>query len=432
MVDFKRTIALAVEAYRLEKELPEERKLIEEAIATRTKEYSSQRLTTLGSKRKLWRQETKTGYEQFDSAMKAYLSGNQELHKKIYEEVKAASPGEEPSVKEFRIKLRRRLTQEYAAVNHPISLDEQIHISINLAEKAYQATPTEAESAKTDYIKEISSSLSKRNVELGSEAFSAESRASAAHKKMVEKLQATTIPWVEVSAAVNDYKNKKEIAEILRNHQMYLTSFYFDAQGTNIDEQYADAKYIYEKSYANSTNVNEFRKNISAELDDLFFRSTKVLAVLAKINYEPDIRSLYEAIGNMKVFGMSISKDHPTEGKEAMMLAEKLMQKADVFFAKSFKQISNEEVNKFKVEFKDLLHSKDRLMHWKPIVANIMVALTGVGLLAIAAKAIYSAVKDKDKGFSAYSGLFFFDNNRFKELTDSTEKKSSRAFGKNG
>ncbi|STY83186.1 Ankyrin repeat protein [Legionella quateirensis] len=80
---------------------------------------------------------------------------------------------------------------------------------------------------------------------------------------------------------------------------------------------------------------------------------------------------------------------------------------------------------KFKADFKGLLNSKNDQMRehreiWKPIVANILISLTGIGLLALAGHALYQAVKswNQNEEITVNKLMFFGQTESEKKVED--------------
>jgi ankyrin repeat protein len=122
---------------------------------------------------------------------------------------------------------------------------------------------------------------------------------------------------------------------------------------------------------------------------------------------------LFQKIQAMHNYGVLLRDQGVSKGQLAIELASDLTDMANQFFEQEPAQRNFAE---FKPRFSTLLHSKDHEMStyriaWGTIVANIAIALTGVGLLFIAGKLIYSKVTEG-------RALFFFKKSR----TTSEEK----------
>ena len=115
----------------------------------------------------------------------------------------------------------------------------------------------------------------------------------------------------------------------------------------------------------------------------------------------------------MHDYGVLLRNQGASKGQVAIDLAGKLTTMANEFFGQKPEQRNFAELEP---QFSALLHSKDKEMSayrisWGTIVANVAIALTGVGLLLIAGKLIHSKVTEN-------RALFFFQ----KSKTTSEEK----------
>lgn len=130
-----------------------------------------------------------------------------------------------------------------------------------------------------------------------------------------------------------------------------------------------------------------------------------------------NLSDLYSKIINMKEYGVSLLAVDNLKGHAAVHLADQL-EKTAKSYSESL-QHSDKNLEQFKTEFKKLLHSQDDLMKthrelWKPISANILLALTGLGLLAIVVKTCVAWADNasNNKPFSFNNALFFAKTNR--------------------
>lgn len=105
-------------------------------------------------------------------------------------------------------------------------------------------------------------------------------------------------------------------------------------------------------------------------------------------------------ISEMNRYGETLkNKGIGSKGNEVTKLAKTLETQIDEFIERaSQKSVTREETQAFKSEFERALHAQDNLMNthrtlWKPIVTNILIAFTGIGLLALIARGIYLAVQ---------------------------------------
>lgn len=141
-------------------------------------------------------------------------------------------------------------------------------------------------------------------------------------------------------------------------------------------------------------------------------------------NIHPQIKLLYEQINAMADYGKTLEKIDKPKGEIASTLADQLNDKLTLFLS-THESPTPEEESKFRTEFKELLHSKDEEMsthraRWKPIVANIALALTGIGTLALIIQLAYS--KYKTGKF-----LLFWDKTKRQGLVDAMDEPLEKA-----
>ncbi len=122
---------------------------------------------------------------------------------------------------------------------------------------------------------------------------------------------------------------------------------------------------------------------------------------------------LQKTIANMNTYGEKLKREgEPHKGETLVELSKKLEQTAE----DNLSQLNSDNFPAFKQQFSTLLHSEDAtLSQYRPamntIFANILLALTGIGLLLIAGKLIHSQ-------FTEGRALFFYQ----KEKTTSENK----------
>lgn len=122
---------------------------------------------------------------------------------------------------------------------------------------------------------------------------------------------------------------------------------------------------------------------------------------------------LLQKIQAMQKYGVLLKDQNISKGQIIIDLANDLTIVTNQFFDQEPEQRNFAE---FEPRFSKLLHSKDQEMSayriaWGTIIANIAIALTGIGLLFIAGKLIHSKVTEN-------RALFFFQ----KSKTTSEEK----------
>ena len=141
------------------------------------------------------------------------------------------------------------------------------------------------------------------------------------------------------------------------------------------------------------------------------------------------LKNIYFQIKIMRDYGISLTSNDLDKGKEVESLANALETKLDDFYKKSLdKKPDEQELLKFKADFKRLLNSKNDLMRehreiWKPIVANILISITGIGLLALAGYALYQAAKSLNKNEEiTVNKLMFFGQTESEKKVEGVEQ----------
>lgn len=137
------------------------------------------------------------------------------------------------------------------------------------------------------------------------------------------------------------------------------------------------------------------------------------------------ITVLRKAIQRLERHGKSLPE---SEKKVAIeQIVHLLNQQVDEFYKKVLTEGSNfEDFTAFALAFKTTLHGQDRLLNqqrkaWKPILANILIALTGVGAILLAARA---AIKASYKGEERQKHpVSFFAHTASLKAVDAIEEK---------
>ncbi len=149
---------------------------------------------------------------------------------------------------------------------------------------------------------------------------------------------------------------------------------------------------------------------------------------LIKLKTNVSLINLFNAINQMAQYGVYLQGLESNKASVVKNLAFSLNDKLEFFLINSVKTFpSPEELLHFQKKFKDLLHSEDKLMsvhreQWKPILANILLALTGVGFLLILAKLTYSAVNAcLNKQAMSFNNSFFFAKTSSEQLEEKIE-----------
>ena len=173
-----------------------------------------------------------------------------------------------------------------------------------------------------------------------------------------------------------------------------------DAQLFNFGHIHPEAFFEDEapKEKSKATGLSEF---IQSRQDEVQPKGSALFASQKRPAAEQDLMSstyaeLSQCIQAMLDYGMLLKKRSAPKGQVAIDLATSLAAMATQFFEQESGRLNFAE---FKQQFSTLLHSKDKAMSayrisWGTIVANIAIALTGIGLLLIAAKLIHSNIAE--------------------------------------
>jgi TPR repeat protein len=122
-----------------------------------------------------------------------------------------------------------------------------------------------------------------------------------------------------------------------------------------------------------------------------------------------------------------------SKGKTLASLAKQLEQKLTSFILELADEHTTADkkdanaLDRFKKDFKDTIiqHSKDLQGHrakWKPMLANILIALTGVGLAALLGRAVIVALFSDKKNTNTFNKYAFFGETTSEALSRKVEK----------
>ncbi|MBY0542720.1 MAG: J domain-containing protein [Sphingobacteriaceae bacterium] len=126
-----------------------------------------------------------------------------------------------------------------------------------------------------------------------------------------------------------------------------------------------------------------------------------------------DLQALCLRIDEMFAYGIFLLSSDADKAQTVFLLALELKKSLKTFFEKPLEEQVRSQIQ-FKREFRQLLRSQNGAMeehraYWKVIVANIAIALTGVGLFALGAHYLYS-------------GQCFFAQTQREQLRDAIEQ----------
>lgn len=121
---------------------------------------------------------------------------------------------------------------------------------------------------------------------------------------------------------------------------------------------------------------------------------------------------LFDAINKMYLYGIELAGEDVNKSSKLIVLANHLKNEVNSFCSElNYKDV---DVAAFEERFKKVLHSQDELMNkhrkiWKPIIANILIALTGFGLVALILKTgTMAVVALATKKPISFNDSFFF------------------------
>ncbi|MGL6036229.1 MAG: hypothetical protein ACRC0B_03555 [Legionella sp.] len=138
----------------------------------------------------------------------------------------------------------------------------------------------------------------------------------------------------------------------------------------------------------------------------------------------PELDKIGKAISEMHAYGCSLKDKAPEKSLVVVELAIELFEDLKQFDkpADENKKHSLDAYKQFKDDFTKKLHSCDNTMsqhraHWKAVVGNIAVALTGIGLVAIAIS------------YAVY-GCGFFETTKSQSLVNNVEEQTMKCLSK--
>jgi hypothetical protein len=152
--------------------------------------------------------------------------------------------------------------------------------------------------------------------------------------------------------------------------------------------------------------------------------------IISNIKKNKEIKKLYAAVDQMFHYGGYLNSEKGDMVKEH---AQNLKNRLDSFIIKIHeKDLSLQEENDFKVKFDRLVQKKDRAMGdhraaWKPIVLNILIALSGVGFIALAAKLTAHAISShRNKTLFSLNKAAFFAETHSQKLLKQIENANKK------
>ncbi len=142
--------------------------------------------------------------------------------------------------------------------------------------------------------------------------------------------------------------------------------------------------------------------------------------IINELKTKPVIADLFNKIRAMLFFGETLSKSGSGKGIVVVNHANTLNNKLSNFLLTSSEEKPTIiQINAFKADFIRTLNYANTAMQahrkiWNPIIANILIALTGIGFIAIVVKVAVDAIKH-GKQMSINGSLFFATTNSEKQ-----------------
>lgn len=145
------------------------------------------------------------------------------------------------------------------------------------------------------------------------------------------------------------------------------------------------------------------------------------VASFALKSLDPAIAQLYAALDAMQKHGETLVKEDKALGTATKKLSADLLTEANALLKGPLNQLQKNWAT-FDTKFRATLHRHDddavmsnHRTAWKPILGNILIALTGIGLIVIGIKCAVSACSKQ--GFSWHHGLFGATTTREDKIT---------------
>ncbi len=144
---------------------------------------------------------------------------------------------------------------------------------------------------------------------------------------------------------------------------------------------------------------------------------------------DPNYRQLFHNIQKMRQYGQNLHASGFQKGNIAIMLADDLKKRLEGFILRSYITPSTKmDLAAFKTDFNRVLHTRDHEMQehrteWKTILANIFIALTGIGLLFLVGKAF--AALGCQQNIRGFNKSLFFAKTRCQELVEDIDKTTN-------
>jgi hypothetical protein len=173
----------------------------------------------------------------------------------------------------------------------------------------------------------------------------------------------------------------------------------------------------------NKLFVNTIKNQLMHELPkEGLIIERKCHELFTKLNIQITEPLTHKAIDNIKKNADRLSAKGETKKAELnITLADSLKQKSNDFYNKE--KFEEKSTQQFFNDFQNEIESKEKELDiprniWKPLLLNVGIALTGIGLLAIAGKAFYSTFINKK------ASPFFFTHTESKAIAREARKEA--------
>lgn len=170
----------------------------------------------------------------------------------------------------------------------------------------------------------------------------------------------------------------------------------------------------------------EAKEKAHREAKEKTDKEAKETQLITNVRKDISVEKLFTQITAMGAFGKQLGKNN--KGDVAEYLAGSLEKMVRDFIIQVNAKDANPEnkdekaLKKFKDSFKKELSNKQKELQvhhaiWKPLLANILIALTGVGIVALMVRALVVKIVDKKESpfFNKYA---FFGKTHLEQLAD--------------
>lgn len=183
--------------------------------------------------------------------------------------------------------------------------------------------------------------------------------------------------------------------------------------------------------YRQQKQVEAIEKGVESE-DTIISADIETLLIVEKRRKaDTKLNDLFLSIDALKTHGDLFPTD--SKGKLLALLAKQLESKLTSFILDLADDNTPADkkdmkaLDQFKKEFKAIIvensnELQDHRAQWKPVLANILIALTGVGLVALLGRAVIVALFSEKKNANTFNKYAFFGETASEALSRNVEK----------